>query len=88
MSHALEIVDDFQRNWFVLATSSLLEKVVVDGQVGVGEVEFDLSADLVWVVGLGLLFEAGLDVLAAVVVVVAATASASATATSIVAVMG
>jgi hypothetical protein len=37
--------------------AGLFEQELVDGQVGVGEVEFDLAADVVGVVAFGLVLQ-------------------------------
>jgi hypothetical protein len=88
VAHALEVVDGLERDGLVLLAAGELEQVGVNGQVGVGEVEVDLAADLASIVGLGQVLEARLvlALLAALVVGVAlVVASVLVTATLVVA---
>jgi len=42
VTHALEAVDELDWNGLIFAAANLVEEELVGGEVGVGEVEFDL----------------------------------------------
>ena len=78
-------VDDFEIDGKVLVTAGELQEIGVDGEVGVGEVELDLTSDLASVVGflevIVIGFVATLDlpvrIASATAIVVSPSASAS-----------
>lgn len=82
VAHALEVVDRLQREWAVLWSTNFLQEEVVDWQVGIGEVEFNLATDLGRIAALFLAFEASLDIALVVAVVVTSTSTAAASAST------
>ncbi|PIA99194.1 hypothetical protein CB0940_03160 [Cercospora beticola] len=92
VAHALEGVEGLQWEWLVLMTASLLQQELVDGKVGIREVELDLATDLSSVAALFLALVPGTNVALAIVAAATSTAPAStastpATATSTTAVL-
>lgn len=75
VAHALEVVDDLEVDGVVLVATSLLKEVVVAGEVGVGEVEFDLATDTLGVAAFWELLVVGSDALGTATVVLGTAAS-------------